>query len=210
MPLATASEAACMASPRRWTTFSASSNSMTPANTMAVYSPRLRPAVAATGFHNRRRFQPQRFQRRQAGHEQGRLADDGRIELLSGPSKADLRQVVAQDLGCLVVESPGRGNCLGQLTSHANRLGTLTRETERQSCSRERPSSCGVAAAQTLRKGCGEQQAAGEFRNIHSHERETVREHDRVTRNPAVVRSCYADVGRAARSGPRRKATSAC
>ena len=47
MPPGVASAASCIAAPRRWTSISPSSKSMTPANTMAVYSPKLSPAVAS-------------------------------------------------------------------------------------------------------------------------------------------------------------------
>ncbi len=47
MPLGVASAASCMAAPRRCTSVRPSSKSMTPAKTMAVYSPRLRPAAAS-------------------------------------------------------------------------------------------------------------------------------------------------------------------
>ena len=45
MPLGVASEAACMAWPRRRTTSRPEAKSIAPANTRAVYSPRLRPAA---------------------------------------------------------------------------------------------------------------------------------------------------------------------
>ena len=47
MPLGVASAAACIASPRRFTTRSPSRKLIAPANTRAVYSPRLRPAAPA-------------------------------------------------------------------------------------------------------------------------------------------------------------------
>ncbi len=47
MPLGVASAASCIAAPRRCTSISPSSKSMTPAKTIAVYSPRLNPAVAS-------------------------------------------------------------------------------------------------------------------------------------------------------------------
>ncbi len=45
MPPGVASAASCMAAPRRCTTSRPSSKLITPAKTIAVYSPRLRPAV---------------------------------------------------------------------------------------------------------------------------------------------------------------------
>ncbi len=50
IPLATASAAACIASPRSWTKRTPSSNSTTPAAARALYSPRLSPATAVTDF----------------------------------------------------------------------------------------------------------------------------------------------------------------
>ena len=50
MPDGVASAAACIASPRAFTTVSPSSNDIAPANTSAVYSPRLSPAVATTSL----------------------------------------------------------------------------------------------------------------------------------------------------------------
>jgi len=47
IPLGVASAASCMAAPRCCTSISPSSKSITPAKTIAVYSPKLRPAAAS-------------------------------------------------------------------------------------------------------------------------------------------------------------------
>ena len=47
MPLGVASAASCMAAPRFCTSIRPSSKVITPAKTMAVYSPRLKPAAAS-------------------------------------------------------------------------------------------------------------------------------------------------------------------
>ena len=90
MPLGVASEASCMAAPRFCTSIRPSANSITPAKTIAVYSPRLSPAAASHELTTSGRIGPQRFQGRQAGHKQGRLAVDGRIEFFGRSLEAEL------------------------------------------------------------------------------------------------------------------------
>ena len=133
MPLGVASAASCMAAPRRCTSISPSSNSITPAKTMAVYSPRLSPAVASQAKHHVGRFGPQRFQRGQAGDEDRRLAVDGRIELVGRPLEAELRQVVAEHVGGAIVQPADAGQRLGQPLAHAHRLCALSGKQKRDS-----------------------------------------------------------------------------
>ena len=103
MPPGLASEAACIARPRACTTRSPSAKLSAPANARAVYSPRLRPAVPRS-FDRRRVGRLQRFQRRQAGDINRRLADVGGVELFGRARRAEGEQIVAEDFGCLVEE----------------------------------------------------------------------------------------------------------
>ena len=80
------------------------------------------------GQHHVGRLGPQRFQGRQAGHEQGRLAVDRGVEFFGRALEAELGQIVAEHFGGAVVEPPGGGQRLGQTPAHAHGLRALPRE----------------------------------------------------------------------------------
>ena len=81
MPLGVASAASCMAAPRRCTRIRPSAKSITPGENHGRVLTQAQPGGGLAGQHHVGRFGPQRFQRRQAGHKDRRLAVDGRIEL---------------------------------------------------------------------------------------------------------------------------------
>ena len=99
MPLGIASAASCIATPRCWTSRKPDSKSKAPAKTSAVYSPKLKTGHGFAGQRDVGLVGPQRFESGQAGDKQSRLTVDGRIEIFGRPLEAELRQVVAQDLG---------------------------------------------------------------------------------------------------------------
>ena len=80
------------------------------------------------GQHDFGRLRTQRFQRRQAGHEQCRLAANRRIQLFGRPVKTELRQIVAENLARTIVELPRAGNGLVEPPSHADALRPLPGE----------------------------------------------------------------------------------
>jgi hypothetical protein len=70
------------------------------------------------------------FEGREAGDEDGRLADVGGVEPLGRPAGADVEQVVPQ-VGRRLVEQGFRGRQRpGERGPHADVLGTLTGEEE--------------------------------------------------------------------------------
>ena len=136
MPLGVASAASCIASPRTCTSRNPSSKSITPAKTSAVYSPRLKPAAASQAQHHVGRVGPQALDGRQAGDEQRRLADHGRVELFGRAFEAELRQVVAQDVAGAIVELAAPRAAIRPLAGPCRPFERPGREREKQSCSR--------------------------------------------------------------------------
>ena len=93
MPLGAARAAACMAWPRWRTTFRPDSKSIAPAKTRAVYSPRLSPAAPWQAATTSGLAGLEALERRQAGDEDRRLADVGRLERVGRPLEAERPQV---------------------------------------------------------------------------------------------------------------------
>ena len=89
------------------------------------------PRHHLAGEHGIGRFRPQHFQGGQARHENRRLADDRGVQFLRRPKKAELGQIVAQNLRRLVIKLAGRGIFLGNVLPHAHVLSTLAGEEER-------------------------------------------------------------------------------
>ena len=81
-------------------------------------------------LHDGRLARLQALERRQAGHEDRRLAHVGRLECLGRPLEAELAQVEAQDLAGAVEQGADGGQLLVQLLAHADGLGTLAGEQE--------------------------------------------------------------------------------
>ena len=128
MPLGTASDAACMASPRCCTTVKRRFKLHHAGKHHGRVLAQTQTGRGRTGLDHRRRFALQRLQGRQAGDEQGRLADDGRIEFLfrtfesrSAPDRSPALRLPDRTVG-------GPTQAFRQLTPHAHRLGTLTRK----------------------------------------------------------------------------------
>ena len=115
-----------MAAPRRWTSVSPSSNSITPANTIAVYLAQTKPGRRLAGQNHVGRLGPKRLERRQTGDEDGRLAIDSRIQIVGRPLEAELRQVVAEHFAGAIVEAADAGQRLGKPLAHSHRLGALS------------------------------------------------------------------------------------
>ncbi len=74
---------------------------------------------------------PQRGQRRQAGDEDGGLADGGGVEPFGRAVGADGEEVVTEDGGGVGEELPRRREAVTQAAGHSDRLGTLAGEQER-------------------------------------------------------------------------------
>ena len=130
MPLGVATAAACIAWPRRRTTRRPVSKSIAPAKTRAVYSPRLSPAAPAQAATTSGSVGLQVFQGREAGDEDGRLADVGRLQGLGRAVEAERPEVEAEDLVGAVEQGAGRGQLAVELPAHADGLGTLAGEEE--------------------------------------------------------------------------------
>jgi len=104
MALGVPSDAACMAWPRFCTSRRPSANVIAPAKdqcgVLTEAQARCRHAAAFRG----RLALAKAFQGGQAGHENGRLADDRGIEPLGRAAGADVQKVVAEDVGGLFEE----------------------------------------------------------------------------------------------------------
>ena len=130
MPLGVASDAACIAWPRRRTTSRPAAKSIAPAKTSAVYSPRLSPAAPWQSSTTAGSLCLEALECRQAGHEDGRLAHVGRLERLGRALEAKLPQIESQHLPGAVEECADRRQFLMQLLAHPDGLGTLAGKQE--------------------------------------------------------------------------------
>ena len=130
IPLGEARAAACIARPRRWTTFRPVSKSIAPAKTSAVYSPRLWPAAPAaevrtSGFSALSDSRAARLATKMAG-----WLTSVASRASAGPSKqAAFRSKPSSSLGA-VEERTGGGKLVVEALAHADSLGALARETE--------------------------------------------------------------------------------
>ena len=133
MPLGVASDAACMAWPRRRTTSSPAAKSIAPAKTRAVYSPRLSPAAP---------WQPSTT----AGSLAFRLSRAARLatkiagwltsvasSASAGPSKQSVRRSNPRTSSGAIEQSRGRRAAPGRVPCTSRRPGHPGRETGRRS-----------------------------------------------------------------------------
>ena len=92
------------------------------------------PGRRLAAQHHVRRLGPQGFDRRKAGHKNGRLTADGRIELFGRPLETKSRQVVPEDFCGAVIEAPDTGKRLHPPPAHADELRALPgKQTARSS-----------------------------------------------------------------------------
>ena len=128
MPLGVATAAACIAWPRRRTTCRPDSKSIAPANDQRGVFAQAQPGGPSHARDDVGLADLQALERRQAGDEDRRLADVGRLERLGGPFDAEAPQVDPQDLAGPVEQRPDRGQLLIELAAHPDELRTLAGE----------------------------------------------------------------------------------
>ncbi len=126
MPPGWRAAAAAMASPRAFTSASASPKPSAPVATSAVYSPRLWPSATS-------KTQAAVPQHAQGGHrvrQQRRLGDLGARELLGRAHATDAGQVVAEHVAGLGEGVAGDGEGVAEIAAHARGLRPLAGEQD--------------------------------------------------------------------------------